>query len=134
VRRHRPHGVGDELGGARDVEGAELDRVDPRVCTTELLERRRERVRGVDLVVPVREDEADAAELGVSAEGVEPIERRGVGPLEVVEEQDDRLLGPRHGTEEALNHTPPAVLGLRRRALGGWRLLADDERRRARAA
>src|SRR5882672_3772280 len=55
------------------------------------------------------------------------IKCRAIQPLQVVEEQRERVLRPGKHAEEAPEHQLEAVLPVSRRKLRNWRLLTDDE-------
>ncbi len=58
---------------------------------------------------------------------LEQVERRRVEPLQIVEEERERMLRPGEDAEEAPEHQLEAALRVLRRQLGDRRLLADDE-------
>src|SRR5277367_6634888 len=55
------------------------------------------------------------------------IECRGIQPLQIVEEQRERMLRPREYPEEAAKDQLEAILGVLRRQVGDWRLCSDTE-------
>ena len=57
----------------------------------------------------------------------EQIQRRRVEPLQIVEEQRERVLRARKDADEPPHHRLEAALRVLRRQLGDRRLLADDE-------
>src|SRR5882724_4035886 len=58
---------------------------------------------------------------------LEKLERRGIQPLQIVEEQSERMLRPRKYAEKPLeNHLEP-VLRIPQREVRNGRLLPDDE-------
>ena len=79
------------------------------------LERPQQRVRGADLVVPVGADQQQVPHLRVRDQMLEQVERRCVQPLQIVEEQRERVLRAREHAEEAPEHHLEAVLRVLRR-------------------
>ena len=57
----------------------------------------------------------------------EQIERGGVEPLQIVEEERQRMLRTRKDADESPQHRLKAALRILRRQIGDRRLLADDE-------
>ena len=64
-----------------------------------------ERVRGADLVVPVGADQQQVAHLRMRDQMLEQIEGRRIQPLQIVEEQRQRMLRPRR-TRRGIAGTP----------------------------
>src|SRR6202045_2634161 len=58
---------------------------------------------------------------------LEEVERRGIQPLQIVEEQRERVLLAREHPEEAPEHHLETVLRVSRRQVRDWRLFPDHE-------
>ena len=86
-----------------------------------------QRMRGTDLVVPIGADQQQVPHLRLGDQMLEQVERRRVQPLQIVEEQRERMLRPGEDAEEAPEHHLEAVLRVLRRQVRDRRLLADDE-------
>src|SRR5437879_5657916 len=87
----------------------------------------RQRMRGIDLVVPISTDHHQVPQIRSSQEIVQQVERRGAEPLQVVEEQRERVLRPGEYADKSCEHqleTPLPVLGLKIRDGG---LFSNDE-------
>ena len=82
---------------------------------------------GIDLVVPVSPDQHQMPHLRLGQQMLEQVERCRVQPLQIVEEQRQRVLRPGEHAEEAPEHQLKAALRVMGRQLGNRRLLADDE-------
>ena len=82
---------------------------------------------GTDLVVAVGADQQQVPHIRLGDQMLEQVERRRVEPLQIVEEQRERMLRPGEHAEEAPEHQLEAALRVLRRQLGDRRLLADDE-------
>ncbi|XXR80435.1 hypothetical protein WMF33_06000 [Sorangium sp. So ce394] len=81
----------------------------------------------VDLVVAVGADHEQVAALRIRQEQREEPERGEIRPLQIVEEEDQRVLRRGEDAQEALKYKVEPVLGLGRPELGHGRLGADDE-------
>ena len=87
----------------------------------------RQGMGGADLVVAVGADQQQMAHLGMGDEMFDQIEGRRIQPLQIVEEQRQRMLGPSEHAEESPEHQLEAILAILGRQIGHRRLLADDE-------
>ena len=83
---------------------------------------------GVDLVVAIGADQQQVPHVRLGQQILEQVERRRVEPLQIVEEQRQRMLRPGEHADEAAEHQLEPPLRLLRLELGDRRLLADDER------
>src|SRR5262245_21065140 len=90
-------------------------------------ERPHQRVRRIDLVVPKRADEEQVLPLGLDEDVFQELERRGVEPLQIVQEQGQRVLSAREHTDETSKNHLKAGLRVRGRNVWNGRLLSDDE-------
>jgi hypothetical protein len=82
---------------------------------------------GSDLVVPVGADQHEVLQIRPGQHIIEQIERCGVEPLQVVQEESQRVLRPRENADESPEHELEAPLLLLRWEFGRRWLLADDE-------
>src|SRR5262249_7060923 len=80
-----------------------------------------------DFVVPVRADQHQVPYIGLSEEVLDQIERCRVQPLQIVEEQGERMLGLREHTDESPQDEPESALSVLERKVGDRRRLAADE-------
>ena len=60
-----------------------------------------QRMCGIDLVVPISADQQQVPHLRVRDQVLEEVERRSVQPLQVIQEQRERVLRPGEHSEEA---------------------------------
>src|SRR5579863_5955969 len=84
-------------------------------------------MRGIDLVVPISADYHQVPQIRSSQQILQQVERRGAEPLQVVEEQGERMLRPGEYADKPCEHqleAPLRVLGLKLRDGG---LLSDDK-------
>ncbi len=79
-----------------------------------------------DLVVAVRERDEEVPGLIAIGEGAQELQRGQVRPLQVVEEEDERVTEPREDAEEAPDHVVEATLGQVRADLRRPRALAEE--------
>jgi hypothetical protein len=114
ARAVRVQGLGDDRRHRRGQKRRqrELERLDPRLA--QRAEGGGERVCGVDLVVAVSADHAQVACIHIGEQAVEQVERRRVGPLQVVEEDDERCVLARKDGQDAPDQERQAVLRLAR--------------------
>ena len=82
---------------------------------------------GTDLVVPVGPDQQQVPHLRIGHQVLQQFQRRRIQPLQIVEEQRERVLRPGERAEEAPEHHLEAVLRILRRQVRDGRLFPDDE-------
>src|SRR5262245_26730407 len=82
---------------------------------------------GIDLIVPVSADQDQVPEIGPGQQVLEQVERRRVEPLQVVEEQRQRMFRARKNADETPKHELEAALRLLRRKIGNRGLVPYDE-------
>ena len=116
-------GIGDELADIVEPEGRQHDLLHPRSGLADRLQRPQQRVSGTDLVVPVGADQQQVPHLRVRDQMLDEVERGRVQPLQIVEEQRERMLRPGEHAEEAPEHQLEAVLRVLRRQIRDRRLL-----------
>ena len=83
-------------------------------------------MRGIDLVVPIRADEQQVLQIVAGQQVFEQVERRGIQPLQVVEEERKRMLRSRKYADEPPKDQLKTSLRFLRRKLWYRRLLAND--------
>src|SRR5512139_2909004 len=83
-------------------------------------------MRRVHLVVAVRAEKQEVRELGAREQGLDDVEGRRVGPLQIVEEEDDGMAFAREDPDEALERRGEAVLRLDEARLRRGRLGPED--------
>jgi hypothetical protein len=94
------HGVGDEPTDVVEPERGQYDLPDPSSGDAGRLERPHERVRRADFVVPVRSDQQQAPHVRMRDQVLDEVERGCIQPLQIVEEQRERVLLAREHPEE----------------------------------
>src|SRR5262245_41858818 len=78
-------------------------------------------------VVSVRADQQHVPHIGLGEKILEHIERCRIEPLQIVEEQSQRMLRPREHADKSPKDELESALGVLERQVGdGWRF-ADDE-------
>ena len=78
-----------------------------------------QRMGGVDLVVPIGADQQQVPHVRLGQQVLEQVERRRVEPLQIVEEQRQRMLRPGEHADEAPEHQLEAALRVLRRQAPG---------------
>ena len=91
------------------------------------LESAHERMGGRDFVVPVRADQKDVPHIRLGHQVFEQIKRRDIEPLQIVQEQGERMLGPSEDPQKPSEHELEAAL----RVL--WRQFRDRRAGRRRS-
>ena len=86
-----------------------------------------QRMQGPNFVVPVGSDQQQVPDVGLGHQVFDQIQSGRIEPLEIVEEQRERMLRARKHADEAPEHELEAALRILRRQVGQWRGLADDE-------
>src|SRR6202521_167182 len=94
---------------------------------TDRLKSPQKRVRGSDLVVSIGPDQQQVPHLRVRDQVLEEVERRSIKPLQIVEEQRERVLLPREYAEKAPEYHLEAVLRVLRRQVRNRWLSSDHE-------
>ena len=82
---------------------------------------------GIDFVVPVGADQQQMLHIRPGQQILEQIERCRVEPLQIVEEQGERMFRPCEYADKSPEHQLEAALRVLWRKFGDRRLLADDE-------
>src|SRR6266478_5044478 len=121
------HGIGDELADIGESERRQHDLLDSHSGFADRVQRPQKRVRGTDLVVSVGADSQQKQHFRVRDQMLEEVERRSIQPLQIIEEQRERVLWPGERAEEAPENHLEAILRISRRQVWNGRLLPDDE-------
>src|SRR5258708_403895 len=87
----------------------------------------RQRMRGIDFVIPISADQHQVLQIRSGQEILQQVERRGVEPLQVVEEQRQRMFRPCKHADESSEYQLEATLRLLRWKLRDLRLVSYDE-------
>src|SRR5215472_6883802 len=78
-------------------------------------------------VVAVGADEEEIAKIGPAQQVFQKIECRRIEPLQVVEEQRQRMFRPSKDTDQLPKHHLEASLRVLRRKLNDWRQLSNEK-------
>src|SRR3954470_23787657 len=81
---------------------------------------------GIDFVVPVGANQQQVLHIPPGQQILEQIERCCIEPLEIVEEQGERMFRPREYADESPEHQLKAALRILWRQFGDRWLFADD--------
>src|SRR3984893_5056054 len=113
--------IGDKPADIVDPEMRQHDLLDRRSGIANRLKSPQKRVRGADLVVPGGPDQKHVPHLRVRDQVLEEVERRCIKPLQIVEEQRERVLLPREYAEKAPeNHLEAVLRFVRRQVRDRW--------------
>ena len=86
-----------------------------------------QRMGGIDLVIPVSPDQHQMLHVRLGQQILQQVQRCRVEPLQIVEEQSQRVLRPGEHGEKAPENQLKAALRVTGRQLRDRRLVADDE-------
>src|ERR1700692_1797344 len=92
--------IGDELADIVESERRQHDLLDSRSGFADSIERAPKRVRGTDLVVPVGADQQQMPHFRVRNQMLKEVERCCIQPLQIIEEQRERVLRAGERAEE----------------------------------
>src|ERR1700692_1008800 len=92
--------IGDELADIVESERRQLDLLDSRSGLADRIERAAKRVRGTYLVVPVGADQQQVPHFRVRNQMLKEVERCRIQPLQIIEEQRERVLRAGERAEE----------------------------------
>src|SRR5258708_38875798 len=119
--------IGDKPSDIVDPERRQHDLLDRRSGIANRLKRPQKRVRGADLVVSIGPDQKQVPHLRVRDQVLEEVERRCIKPLQIVEEQRERVLLPCEYAEKPPENHLKAVLRVLRRQLRKRWLFSDHK-------
>jgi hypothetical protein len=105
---------------------SQLDVLHPSACSNGL-QLAHERMRCSDFVVAVGTDEEKIAEVGPTQQVFQKVQRRRVEPLEVIEEECERMFRSSEDADELPKHPLEAALRVLWLKLRDRRRLPDDE-------
>ncbi len=74
-----------------------------------------------------RADHQQVVRVDIADQALDQLERCGVGPLEIIEEQDQRVLGLGEDADKVLERQVEAILRFGRAKRGDGRLLAEKQ-------
>ncbi|HEU4577364.1 MAG TPA: hypothetical protein VFS67_03845 [Polyangiaceae bacterium] len=102
-------GVGSELRDGARAQLLQVNRVGLTSGLAQPRQRQRERMGGADLAVAIGADQQQVVAGGVAHPLFEQLQRCCVHPLQVVEEEDQRMLGPGEDAQEPCQQQMEAV-------------------------
>src|SRR3984957_12541539 len=119
--------IGDEPANIVELEGRQHYLAHPHIGIADRSESPQKRVGGSDLVVPVRPDQKQVLNLRMRDQVLDEIERRGIQPLQIVEEQRERMFLAREHAQEAPENNLEAVLRVLWWQIWNRRLFTDNK-------
>ncbi len=120
--------VADEQIDLADAQGAEFQLLDGPSVRPDRRDHLVERVVGLDLAGPVGADQVEVVRPWIDGDGLHERERRRIQPLQVVEEDDERMAFTRERSDESLERRVEALRGLGGIECRQRRLRADEGR------
>ena len=120
-------GIGDEPTHIAEPERRQHDLLHRRSRFPNSFELAPERMRGIDLVVAVGADQQQVLHVRLRQPILKQIEGAGIEPLQIVQEQRQRMVRLGEDAEEAPEDQLEPALRLLRRQFWNRRLFADDE-------
>src|SRR5262249_43304741 len=121
------NGILDQLRNVPLRKRSEPNVVDAGPCPANGLELSGQRMRSVDLVVAVRADDQQMLHIGLRQEVLERLERAGVEPLQIVQEERGWRPRPWEDADESTEHDLKTFSRVLWGKLRDRRLLTDDE-------
>jgi hypothetical protein len=121
-------GVRQQLAQIVTPERCENDVLHCSASLADRVELAHQRVRGIDLVGPIRADEQHVLQIGAGQQVFEQVEGGRIQPLQVVEEERKRMLRSCEYADEPPKDQLKTSLRFRRWELGYWWLIANDVR------
>jgi hypothetical protein len=110
-----------------DIEGFDLEGVQGAGIVLDGPDGGVKRVEGIDFIFAVCGDDEQVAEVSMREELVEDLEGGGVGPLPVINEEDDRVFGLAECAEEISERSGEAMDGFLREDFRDWGLGAEED-------
>src|SRR6266481_9568217 len=108
-------------------ERRKRDLLYPRTGVLDGLKLAHQRMHGIDLVVPISADQHQVLQIRSGQEILQQVERRRVEPLQVVEEQSERVLRPGEYGDKPPEHQLETPLRVLRLKIRDWWLFSNDE-------
>ena len=108
-------------------QGRKYDVLHTRSSLAHRFELAHQRMGGIDFVVAIGADQQQMLHIWPGQQILEQIERRRVEPLQIVEEQGQRMLRPREYADKSPKHQLEAALRVLWRKLGNRGLFSYDE-------
>src|SRR5712672_3004284 len=99
-----PQGVAQQLVDVFDREWAENDLIQPRTGPAQGLQLEHQRMGRVDLIVAICADQQQVPCVGMEEEIFDERQRGRIEPLQVIDEDDERVFRPRKHADESLEH------------------------------
>jgi hypothetical protein len=120
-------GVGDELRQVLWCERRQRDLVHDRSGFANGVELPHQRMGGIHFVIPIGADDQQILDVRLREQLLEQVEGRRIEPLEIVDEERERMFRPREHPKEPLEDQLKPALRLSGRQIGEWRLFSDDQ-------
>src|ERR1700722_2792055 len=119
--------IRDQLLEVVASEGRQVNLLNQRSGLAYCVELVLQRMSGIDLVVPVSADQHQVLQIRLGQQILQQVERGRVKPLQVVQEQRQRMFRPRKYPDKPPEHELKTALCLLRRKLRDRWLFSNDE-------
>ncbi len=120
-------GVGDEPLELIETERRQDDLLRPRSGVAHRGQCPHERMRRTNFVATVGSDQQQVPHVRISSQAFQQFQRRGVKPLQIVEEQRQGMLRSREHVEEPTEYQLETIARRLRRQIRNGRLFSDEE-------
>src|SRR3569833_542151 len=117
----------DECREMIAVEGPQLDPSDFGCRVADCCEFSHQRMGRVDFVIAIGPDHQQVMQVGSDEQRFQQVERRGIGPLQIIEKEHERMLRAGEYPDEPPQGNLKQSMGLPWRNLRSRRLRADHE-------
>ncbi len=124
-RRSATERIGDEFDHVAERQRPEQDVAHDRPALANRIQRPHKGVSGTHLVIAESANQQQVPDVSLGHEVFEKFERSQVGPLQVVQEEGQRMLLAGESGQKRPEHGPKTVFGFHLRNFHNRRLLAD---------
>ena len=97
-------GVAQQLVDVVYCERAEDDLINSRAGSAQILQLEHQRMCGADLIVAICADHQQVSRVGMEKEIFDERQRGRIEPLQVIDENDERVFRPREHADEPLEY------------------------------
>src|ERR1700733_2230100 len=118
--------IRDQLLEVVASEGRQVNLLNHSSGPADRIELASQRMRGIDLVVPISADQHQVPQIRLGEQVLQQIKSRSIEPLQIVEKERQRMFLPGKNTHESAKHELETSLRLLRLELRDrWRVTDD---------
>src|ERR1700729_4039297 len=118
--------IRDQLLEVVTGERFQVDLLNQRSGLADCVELVSQRMRGIDLVVPISADQHQVLQIRLGQQVLQQIESRSIEPLQIVEKERQRMFLPGKNTDESAEHELETALRLLWIEFRNWWRVTDD--------